>query len=836
MQTQSTFTDCGWDFVEIWGIVENHTYPFLRPMIRSPILDHVFYIEIGTGPEYYEPDIPNDLKYEFFLEIATDETVNLIEFETPAGNTFEIPNDVNTQSGSIETWHYVEEGIHWWEYEAEFNDIAELDSYGDGTYTITVHYEGGGQAETTAPFVEPTTGEPIPQPMQEPVLTFPAHNGTTTLPVTFRWKDCNDSNATSIWLSLDKEDTSEVNDINFPVDANSSDPVTLSLGMWEAKFSFDNSYEFNNADGITVNIGKYSESDYRFEIINRTPVILSVTATRSTIIDTETSQLQVYASDPDDGPSPLSYKWIVGPDEGSINDPNIAKPVYTPPDVSSTQTFRLTVQVSDGEYTVPGHVDVTVTDGDSPILFSENFDDGDFAGWTVVDKGNRYAPSKWSASTGELRQTSNIYSTIAHKLGTYMVYDLGYGWTDYRLSLTMRSQDNDNIGVMFRCQDKNNYYRFRWNKQQGFRGLEKCENGNFTTPLAQDTMQYVVGQTYDVEIVAHGTTLKIYIGQTLIFSVTDTSLAQGSIAMYSCGNKGSYFDDIVVENLEGVNQAPAILSVTATPSTIFDKQTCQLQVIADDPDAWPAALTYSWTVQPGEGSLSDTAIANPIYTPPDVSSTQTFRLTVQVSDGEYTVPGQVDVTVTDDDSPILLSENFDDGDFVGWKVVDKGNRYAPSKWSAGTGELVQRSNIYSSSGPKLGTYMVYDLGYGWTDYRLSLTMRSQDNDNIGVMFRCQDENNYYRFRWNKQKAFRGLEKCVNGNFATVPLAADSVGYNVGQTYNIEIVTQGTTLKIYIGQTLIFSVTDSSFAQGSIAMYSCGNKGSYFDDIVVEVLY
>jgi hypothetical protein len=30
MQTQSTFTDAGWDFVEVWGIGENQTYPFLR--------------------------------------------------------------------------------------------------------------------------------------------------------------------------------------------------------------------------------------------------------------------------------------------------------------------------------------------------------------------------------------------------------------------------------------------------------------------------------------------------------------------------------------------------------------------------------------------------------------------------------------------------------------------------------------------------------------------------------------------------------------------------------------------------------------------------------------
>jgi hypothetical protein len=30
MQKESTFTDAGWDFVEMWGIGENQTYPFLR--------------------------------------------------------------------------------------------------------------------------------------------------------------------------------------------------------------------------------------------------------------------------------------------------------------------------------------------------------------------------------------------------------------------------------------------------------------------------------------------------------------------------------------------------------------------------------------------------------------------------------------------------------------------------------------------------------------------------------------------------------------------------------------------------------------------------------------
>jgi hypothetical protein len=35
MQTESTFTDAGWDFVEVWDIGEGQTYPFLREYLAG---------------------------------------------------------------------------------------------------------------------------------------------------------------------------------------------------------------------------------------------------------------------------------------------------------------------------------------------------------------------------------------------------------------------------------------------------------------------------------------------------------------------------------------------------------------------------------------------------------------------------------------------------------------------------------------------------------------------------------------------------------------------------------------------------------------------------------
>ncbi len=96
----------------------------------------------------------------------------------------------------------------------------------------------------------------------------------------------------------------------------------------------------------------------------------------------------------------------------------------------------------------------------------------------------------------------------------------------------------------------------------------------------------------------------------------------------------------------GANVSPVINAVTATPASIYDDQTSQLAVDADDPDAGPAALTYNWIVPAGMGSVDDPTIANPVYTPPAVDgAVQVVTLTVEVSDGAATESSSVDVSV-----------------------------------------------------------------------------------------------------------------------------------------------------------------------------------------------
>jgi hypothetical protein len=99
------------------------------------------------------------------------------------------------------------------------------------------------------------------------------------------------------------------------------------------------------------------------------------------------------------------------------------------------------------------------------------------------------------------------------------------------------------------------------------------------------------------------------------------------------------------------------------------------------------------------------------------------------------------------------------------------------------------------------------------------------------MFRYQDKNNYYRFIWDRAKRSRRLEKRVNGKFYT--LSEDLVPYNKGQTYELRILANGKHLTVKIDDADIFYAGDGSLTGGTVALYTCLNAGSYFDDVHVQ---
>ncbi len=173
-----------------------------------------------------------------------------------------------------------------------------------------------------------------------------------------------------------------------------------------------------------------------------------------------------------------------------------------------------------------------------------------------------------------------------------------------------------------------------------------------------------------------------------------------------------------------------------------------------------------------------------------------------------------------------------------WTVVDEGTVSAPSQWTLDNGNLFQKSNIHGGSAaasdlPKPGTYALAGR-LEWTDYQVIIRLRSDDDDAIGVLFRYQDEKNYYRFSMDRERNYRRLVKCVQGNY--VLLWEDAFAYQKGQTYELKIIARGDKLQGWMSTTsgtdLLFDTSDGDLKHGLIGLYCWANTGAQFHHVRV----
>ncbi|MCP5002375.1 MAG: hypothetical protein GY941_00250, partial [Planctomycetes bacterium] len=137
-----------------------------------------------------------------------------------------------------------------------------------------------------------------------------------------------------------------------------------------------------------------------------------------------------------------------------------------------------------------GHADGTdtidVTDDETAqvltLPFSDDFNDEDANGWLTIDDSGE--PSDWQVIGGEyfqLIETAGAFDESYH-LGTYTLLNAGTSLTNYRFSVvatptnpvtTEAWDDGNDIGILFRYVDNNNYYRLSISSRYGFTRLEK---------------------------------------------------------------------------------------------------------------------------------------------------------------------------------------------------------------------------------------------------------------------------------------------------------------------------------------------------------------------------
>lgn len=165
-----------------------------------------------------------------------------------------------------------------------------------------------------------------------------------------------------------------------------------------------------------------------------------------------------------------------------------------------------------------------------------------------------------------------------------------------------------------------------------------------------------------------------------------------------------------------------------------------------------------------------------------------------------------------------------------WQIVDEGSISSPSEWFTNGEYFGQRTNIHTNSLPEAPGTLALAGSTDWDNYSFKTRLKSKDDDAIGVLFRYQDNRNYYRFSMDSQRNYRRLSRMKNGVLTI--LREETEGFETDQSYEIKIDVIGNLIKVFLDGTELFRKTDNSFSTGKIGLYSWANTGAVFSYVKV----
>lgn len=205
--------------------------------------------------------------------------------------------------------------------------------------------------------------------------------------------------------------------------------------------------------------------------------------------------------------------------------------------------------------------------------------------WAVHDEGTTAAPSTWRILPGNLVQSSAITGGAPPASpGTYVVAG-ERSWTDYRLTVALRSDDAGSIGLIFRHADDNNYYRLSFDSTVGQRLLIKKEAG-VVGVLWQDATVPAVGVNMKLTIDVVGSRLVGYLDRVRLFDVRDPAIGSGCVGLYCRGNTAARFRRVEVRR-------PALLAFALLRDRFFSGDLGGWTVVDEGnqnlPSDWKAA-------------------------------------------------------------------------------------------------------------------------------------------------------------------------------------------------------------------------------------------------------
>lgn len=487
-----------------------------------------------------------------------------------------------------------------------------------------------------------------------------------------------------------------------------------------------------------------------------------------------------------------------------------------------------------------------------PIMFEDDFDDGNADGWRT-DGGT------WTVIDGE---QSKVYArTDYNDPGfSYLNIPSAFNWTDYMLEadVTITQVDPaapaDNppqASISVRYHGKRDRYAFVLVMGVGEQPSRVEIRKRIPAEIVLAAMEYPVelGKTYRVQGYVYGNKLELWIDGVKLLEASDDSLASGTICLNNFDASAQY-DNVKVYNL-------------SVKLPMVDSYLSGL-VLAEDPEL---NNEIPWTVVNNVYYAEVPYAVDEIYIQPTVTGSvysididgiytesQSVFGPLELSLGENrismeitkqgTIPRKYQLVINRSD--ILFRDDFEENETgkvaAGWKV-DKGT------WAVvDTGSSLAYEQTAGTAG-NIGFTFPADSSYNnWTDYSVETditimeTAEDQPNSNppqASLSVRFKDRNNRYAFVLNTGEFDDGEGGITNRieirkkiNNVEEPIVTKLYDIEIGKTYKVKGVVNGNKLEFWIDGVKELEATNDERTAGTISLNNFASRVRY-DNVIVR---
>ncbi len=435
----------------------------------------------------------------------------------------------------------------------------------------------------------------------------------------------------------------------------------------------------------------------------------------------------------------------------------------------------------------------------------DSFADGDANGWSLQS-------NTWGVHEmvdGPMGSPSFVLSQNMNSVATEYALIGDGSWKDYHAELKLRLS-NMSVGgsgaVVFRFQDDRNFYMFRFNNSNNGRivQLQKRVNGTVTS-LASSPYTWEDETWYDVQISIAGSNIEVSIdGQIVIVHAGNPEeLQTGKLGLRS------YFTEMQLDRIEANGELVRPVQAMNLSSTLASNGVELSWSASLEPEA-SSYKVFRGEVNPEVEEVEYMTISESVYgtsfLDTDVIHDQSYNYYIEAADMEglsFVRSEEISLRYEGEvDRGARFIDSYADGDANGWSL--QSNTWGVQEMAVGSDG--SPSYVLSQNRNSVTTEYALIGDETWRDYLVDMKLRLS-NMSVGgsgaVVFRFQDDRNFYMFRFNNSNNGRivQLQKRVNGTVTS--LASSPYTWEDETWYDVQISIAGSNIEVSIdGQSVI----------------------------------